>query len=306
MPGRLDGKVALVTGGGRGIGRAIARLMAEEGAKVVVNDAGCEVDGTGASNAPADSTAAEIQQARGQARPNYDDVSTMAGAERAVKTAVDSFGKLDILVTSAGLAGEHAIQDVSEEEWNRLGLRQLKASFGPVKYASILFRQQQGGRMVLMTSDAGLGVPGQTVMAAVGEGIVGFMRTIARDTGRYGVTANAIAPTARTRLNPRDTHVAAWGAEEALRRAGLGAPLPLESWTGPGSAQDPENVAPLAVWLCTEPAAQVNGNVFGVRGGDIYLYSHPVVEKSIATYKRLSLEQIIELAPKAFVTPGGF
>lgn len=306
MPGRLDGKAALVTGGGRGIGRAVSLLLAQEGAKVVVNDLGCEVDGAGMSKLPADSVVAEITKARGQAHANYEDVATMAGGERAVKAAVDTFGRLDIIVTCAGVAGEQVIGSVTEEEWQRVGLRQLKATFAPVKFAAILFRQQQGGRAVLFTSDAGMGAVGQGVQAAVGEGIVGFVRTLARDTGRYGVTANAISPVARTRLSPRGIQVAARAAPEALRRAGLGAPSPGEAWQGAGSPDDPENVAPLAVWLCTEPASQVNGNVFGVRGGDIYLYSHPVVEKSIATTRRLSLDQIMDLAPKAFVTPGGF
>ena len=306
MPGRLDGKVAGVTGGGRGIGRSVSLLLAQEGAKVVVNDLGCEVDGTGSSKAPADAVVAEITRARGQARPSYDDVATMAGAERAVKTAVDSFGRLDIIVTCAGVAGEQMIGSVSEEEWQRVGIRQLKATFAPVKFAAILFRQQQSGRAVLFTSDAGMGAVGQAVQAAAGEGIIGFVRTLARDTGRYGMTANAISALARTRLSPRGVQVAAQSAPEALRRAGLGAASPTEAWQGPGSPDDPENVAPLAVWLCTEPASHVNGNVFGVRGGDIYLYSHPVVEKSIATIKRLSLDQIVDLAPKAFITPGGF
>lgn len=305
MARRLENKTALVLGGGRGIGRAVALLMAEEGAQVVVNDLGCEVDGTGSSRLPADSVVEEIQAARQRAQASYADVSTLEGAEQTVKAAIDAFGRLDILVNSTGLAGEQTIADVSEEEWNTLCVRQLKANFAPVKFASILFRQQQSGRIVLMMSDAGLGLSGQTAMAAVGEGIVGFTRTVARDLGRYGVTVNAIAPVARTRLHPKGLHVPVWGAEEAFDRAGLGAPSPTETWSGPGSPDDPENVAPFAVWLCTGPAADVNGNVFRVRGGDIHLYSHPVVEKSIATYKRLSLDQILELVPRAFVAASG-
>jgi NAD(P)-dependent dehydrogenase (short-subunit alcohol dehydrogenase family) len=300
MGTRLNGRVALVTGGGRGVGRAAALLLAEEGASVVVNDLGCEPSGSGSSRLPADTVAAEIQRRGGKARANYDDVSTMAGAEGAVKEAVDGFGRLDILVTAAGVRYDQLGAATSPEDWQRITMSSLKAAFAPTKFACILFRQQQGGRIVMLTSDAGLGAAGQSATAAAGEGIIGLSRTVARDMGRYGVTCNAVSPVARTRLYPASVTAAALSVPEALRRAGLGAPNPLDTWQGEGHPDDPENVAVLVTWLCTEAAANVNGNVFGARGGDVYVYTNPQITKSIATTGRLTLDQIAELAPRAF------
>lgn len=301
MGNRLEGKVAVVTGGGRGIGRAVAFLLAEEGASVVVNDLGCDVDGTGSSREPADAVVEEIRARGGQAVANYDDVSRMEGGENVIRTAVDTFGRLDILVNSVGILWDRMIFQMSPEDFDRVVRNNLKGTFTPTKFAAILFRQQRSGRIVNMTSDAGLGEIGRSNYAAASEGIIGFTRTVARDLGRYGVTCNAISAVARTRLFPGsvDEYRRPRGPDpDPLQRAGLGDPEPLAEWEGPGSPDDPENVAPLAVFLCTDAVPNVNGYVFGVRGGTIFLYSNPAIEKSIHKWGTFTVDELDRLVPR--------
>ena len=157
MGNRLEGKVAVVTGAGRGVGRGVALLMAEEGAKVVVNDLGCEVDGTGSSSDPADGTVAEIVARGGEAVANYDNMSLMEGGEAVIKQAVDTYGQVDALVTCVGILRDRMIWQMTPEDWDRVLLNNVKATFAPTKFASIVFRQQRNGRIVHMTSDAGPG-----------------------------------------------------------------------------------------------------------------------------------------------------
>src|SRR3990172_2871167 len=162
MPGILDGKVAIVTGGGRGSGRGVSLALAEAGAEVVVNDLGGAVDGTGASKSPADEVVKEIKAKGGTAVPNYDSVATMQGGEKIVKTAVDSFGRLDIVVTPAGILRDRMVFNMTEEEWDTVIAVHLKGKYSIVKPASIVFRQQKAGRIITFTSVSGLyGYSGQ-------------------------------------------------------------------------------------------------------------------------------------------------
>ena len=304
MDNRLAGKVAAVTGAGRGIGRGVALLLAEEGASVVVNDLGCEVDGTGSSNVPADQVVAEIQQNGGKATANYDDVSSAQGGENLIQTAVDNYEKLDILVNSVGIRKDHMIYQTSEEEWDQVIRNNLKGTFVPTKFACILFRQQRSGRIVKLTSDAGLGAVGSSNYAAASEGIVGFTRTVARDMGRYGVICNAISPLAQTRLFPGLVEEFR-GGEAGLTpegTAGIGMSPPLSQWEGRGSADDPDNIAPLAVLLCTDIVPNINGYVLGVRGGSIFLYSNPQIERSIYAWGNYSMDEMDVLVPKMIAT----
>ena len=201
MPGVLEDKVAIVTGSGRGIGRGIAILMAQEGAKVVVVDPGAELDGSGGSIAIADSVVNEIRAHGGEAAACYESVATMKGGEAIVQTALDSFGKLDVVVTCAGILRDRMLFNMTEEEWDSVIEVHLKGTFTVVKHACILFRQQRSGSIITFSSESGLiGNSGQANYGAAKSGIAGFTKVVARDMGRYGVTANSIAPRANTRM----------------------------------------------------------------------------------------------------------
>ena len=295
MGNRLEGKVALVSGGGRGIGQAVALLLAEEKASVVVNDLGCEVDGTGALKDPADSVVAEIASKGGTAIASYEDVSTMAGAEAAIQKAVDTYGHLDILVNSIGVRRDQMISQMSPEEWDSVIRNTLKGVFAATRYACAVMRQQRSGRIVNLTSDAGLGAIGMSSYAAASEAVIGMTRTVARDMGRYGVTCNAVSPVAKTRLFP---DIAAPSPFDQL--AGLGIE-PRHTWSGPGSPDDPANVAPLVVYLCTGQSPNANGYVFGVRGGDICLYTNPEAERSIYKRDPFTVDDLDDLVPRVLL-----
>ncbi len=275
MAQRLSGKVAIVTGAGRGIGRAEALLFAKEGAKVVVNDPGVNPDGTGHDNGPAAQVVAEIKAAGGEAVANFDTVATMEGGENIVKTALDAFGRLDILVNNAGILRDRMVFNMTEEEWDAVIAVHLKGHFTTTRFATQVMRQQRSGRIINTSSESGLGNMGQANYSAAKEGIVGLTRTVARDMGKYGVTCNAIRPRAGTRLvlSPEMMEAA-----ERAKAAGIAGPQ-LE-----GMAQlTPEQVAPLVVYLGTDDAANVNGYDFLVGGGYISLMSQPVEIRTIWT-----------------------
>ncbi|MER3420785.1 MAG: hypothetical protein C4290_09815, partial [Chloroflexota bacterium] len=201
MGNRLEGKVAIVTGGGRGIGRAICHLLAEEGCRVVVNDYGVAVDGTQPSSGPAQEVADEIKAKGGEAIPNFGDVSKVEDGEAMVKQALDSFGRLDILINVAGILRDRMIFNMTEEEWDAVIAVHLRGHYCTIKPASVVMRQQRYGRIINFTSISGLrGNPGQANYGAAKAGIAGLTRVVARDLGRYGVTCNAISPGAATRM----------------------------------------------------------------------------------------------------------
>ena len=254
MGDRLKGKVAIVTGAGGGIGRGEAMALASEGAKVVVNDLGGGVDGTGGSGRPADTVTEEIKAAGGEAVANYDSVTTTEGGENIVKTAIDSFGQLDILVNTT-------------------------------KPACAVFRQQRSGRIINTASTSGLGNRGQANYAAAKEGIVGFTRTVALDMGKYGVTCNAIRPNAGTRMTLSED------MKQAAERSGNTAFLRfMESF-------DPNDIAPLIVWLASDASANVNGRTFFVQTGRISLFSEPVQERTIMKNGGFTIDELFDSMP---------
>lgn len=303
MGNRLEGKVAVVTGAGRGIGRGIALLLAEEGASVVVNDLGCEINGTGSSHSPADSVTQQIKDRGGKAVASYDNVAEMSGGENVIRAAVDNFGQLDVLVNCAGIRQDRMIYQMTPADFDRVVRNNTKGYFAPTKFAAILFRQQRSGRVVNLTSDAGLGDIGCSSYAAASEGIVGLTRTVARDLGRYGVTCNAISPMVETRLFPGtvdEFRVVEGPKPTPAQRAGIGPSPALLEWEGPGTPDDPENVAPLAVYLSTYASPNINGYVFGVRGGSIFVYSNPAIERSIDKWGKFTMDEMDVLVPKMF------
>jgi len=298
MGERLKGKVAVITGAGRGIGRAHALAFAAEGAKVVVNDLGGAADGTGADKAPADEVVAEIKKMGGEAVANYDTVVTMEGGERIIKAAIDKFGRLDILINNAGVLRDRMVFNMTEEEWDTVSNVHVKGHFTCTKHACIIFRQQRSGRIINTSSEAGLGNMGQANYSAAKEAIVGFTRTVARDMGRYDVTCNVIRPRAATRLTMTPELAAAWEKRAAAGLGGVGSGGTQVEEVIPGlGGMEPEAISPLVVFLCTDEAANINGYTFDVHGGEIGLYSEPIQVRSILKEGIWTVDELCEIVP---------
>jgi len=287
MGDRLKGRVAIVTGAGRGIGRGEALALASEGAKVVVNDLGGGSGGTGASSSPADEVVAEIKRGGGDAVANYDSVADPSSGENMVKAALDNFGKLDILVNNAGILRDRMVFNLSDEEWDIAVKVHLYGHFYTTRAACKVFRQQKSGCIINTSSSAGLGSTfGQANYGAAKEGIVGLTRQVAKDMARYGVNCNAIRPNAGTRLTLSDELKAAWkraGMEEAIGRA---------------EQAKPEDIAPLVVWLASDAAAHITGRTFFVQTGHVALYSEPVQEKALFKEGGWTIDELFRLMPE--------
>lgn len=293
MAERLKGRVAIVTGAGRGIGRAEALLLAAEGAKLVVNDVGGGRDGVGEAASPADQVAKEIKNHGGEAVANYDSVATPEGGENIVKAALNAFGKLDILVNNAGILRDRMIFNMTAEEWDLVMKVHLYGHFHCTRPACAIFREQRSGRIINTASESGLGSVGQANYGAAKEGIVGFTRNVARDMGRYGVTCNAIRPRAATRLT-----VSAEIAEAIEKASVEGKPLPVGQEVT-AFLPSPDDIAPFVVYLATDEAANINGCTFILAGNEISLCSEPTAVKTI--YSKTGAWRLDELA---IVMPG--
>ena len=293
--GRLEGRTAIVTGAGRGIGRGVAMLLAQEGASVVVNDFGVNVDGSAPSSGPAAEVADEIKAAGGKAVPNFDTVASVEGGEALVKTALDNFGRLDILVNVAGILRDRMIFNMSEQEWDDVIAVHLKGHFCTTKPASIIMRQQRSGRIINFSSISGLGgLPGQANYGAAKAGIAGFTRVVARDLGRYGVTCNAIAPGAATRM----TATVPQNTAQLRARAGtapVAPPAPRQSTVPP--MREPEYVAPMTVFLACDEAWNINGKVFYVAGGRVSLAHEETPMRQIQKNGMWTIDELRELVP---------
>lgn len=285
MGNRLKGKVAVVTGAGRGIGRGIALALAEEGAKVVVNNP---------TVAKGDEVVAEIREKGGTAVANYDSVATVEGGNNIINSAIDNFGRIDILVNNAGILRDRMIFNMTPEEWDIVLKVHLYGHYNCTKPAALLMRQQRSGRVVNVSSGSGLGNSGQANYSAAKEGIIGFTRTVARDLGRYGVTCNAIRPGAATRLSLAPEVLAARKLRAEKGIAGPGGQPPAVM-----ALPDPEDIAPFVVWLSSDAAADVNGYDFAVSGGHIGLYSQPTEIRCIDKEGRWTLDELDRIVPRS-------
>jgi NAD(P)-dependent dehydrogenase (short-subunit alcohol dehydrogenase family) len=256
--GMCEGRVVVVTGAGRGIGRGHALEFAHQGAKVVVNDVGAELDGKGGSTGLAGEVVDLIRSAGGEAIANGDDVASWAGAERLVQAAVDAYGRLDVVVNNAGIVRDRMVVTMGEDEWDAVMRVHLKGTFATTHFAALHWRERSkagespAGRIINTSSGAGLfGSVGQANYSAAKAGIATFTIVAAAELRRYGATVNAIAPSARTRMTETTFAEMMAKPDEGFDRMA------------------PENVAPLVVWLGSEAAGDVTGRVFEVEGGVI-------------------------------------
>lgn len=260
--GRLDGRVAVVTGAGRGIGRSVATLLAKQGAAVVVNDLGAALDGSGSDAGPAGQVADEIAAAGGKALANGADVSDHAAAQDLIGSAIEQFGRLDVLVNVAGILRDRMIFNMTEREWDDVIRVHLKGTFNTSKFAAAHWRslrdQSAQNRIINFTSVSGLhGAPGQPNYAAAKMGIVGLTYSCANALRSYGVTVNAISPGAATRMTD---------SVPAQRR---------RSSSRGADERSPDNVAPVVAYLASEQSGWINGRIVHSSGYEIALYSNP-------------------------------
>lgn len=260
----LDGRVTIITGAGRGLGREHALLFAREGARVVVNDVGVAMDGTGEDRAPAEQVVAEIQAAGGEAVANHDDIASWAGARSLVEAALDAFGELNVLVNNAGILRDRMVVNMTEEEWDAVIAVHLKGHFCPTRWAAAYWRDRAKAGEPLRaaivntssTSRLYADYAGQSNYGAAKAGIAAFTLICARELERYGVRVNAVAPAARTRMT--------------IDSPGTAAVVTAEVPPGGFDVYDPANVSPAVVALAAEDCP-VTGRVFHVRGGTVTL-----------------------------------
>jgi NAD(P)-dependent dehydrogenase (short-subunit alcohol dehydrogenase family) len=280
----LKDKVVLVTGAGRGIGRDIALLAAAEGAAVVINDLGGSADGQGESDSPAQQVADEIIASGGRAVANHDSVADPAGAERMVQLAVAKFGRLDSIVNNAGILRDSIFHKMTRQDWLKVLDVHLLGSFNVSHCAAKLFREQQSGTMVHLTSTSGLiGNLGQANYAAAKMGIVGLSRSIALDMARFNVRSNCIAPFAWSRLIGTIPD----RPEERAR---------LERM----KKMSTQKIAPLSVFLCSALSAGVSGQIFAARSNEVFLMSQPRPVRGMHRAEGWSVQTLAEHMLPAF------
>ncbi len=283
--GMLDGKVAIVTGAGRGLGRAHALALAADGAKVVVNDLGGEADGSGKSKSPADDVVNEIKAAGGDAVANYDSVTGFEAAKGIIDTAVNKFGRLDILVNNAGFLRDRMTFKMSEEEFDGVIAVHLKGTFNCGRWACQHFYEQSkagnpvNGRIINTVSHAGLGGnAGQANYAAAKGGIAALTMVWGREMAKYNVTSNAVAPMARSRMTLGSQMTAQLMGEKPPEEG-------FDTWA-------PENLSPLIVYLASDEAQDITGRIFTIQGGKIQVFVPWTPGNSIDIGKRWTPQEL--------------
>ncbi|HEY8517427.1 MAG TPA: SDR family oxidoreductase [Candidatus Binatia bacterium] len=268
----LEGKSIAVTGAGRGIGRAVALACAAAGAKVVVNDYGVSIDGKEPTSEVANAVVEEIKAAGGEAVANAESVATMEGGASIVKTAIDNFGRIDGVVCVAGILRERMLFNLTEEDWDPVIATHLKGTFTVFRAAAAVMREQKSGTLIGFTSGAFAGSVAQANYSAAKGGIVSLVRSAAAGMYRYGVTANCIAPVARTRMS----------ANVPMEISGIG---------------EPEDVAPMVVYLLSDKARHITGQVYTVSGGKIAVWNQPEEVRAMFKDGRWTVEEIEQRLP---------
>jgi NAD(P)-dependent dehydrogenase (short-subunit alcohol dehydrogenase family) len=285
--GMLEGKAALVTGAGRGIGRGIAIALAAAGARVVVNDLGASLGGDGVDKAPAEQVVDEIRRGGGEAVANHGSVADSHQATEMVEQVARTYGRIDVLVNVAGILRDRMIFNMTQAEWDAVVAVHLTGTFNCTRAASVRMREQKGGRIVSMSSVSALGAPGQPNYAAAKAGILGLTWSTANALAKYGVTANAILPSGATRMidaTPR--------GQAAFEATGK-----WPSEMAAGTERDPDNVAPLVVYLASDAAAAVNGQVFHSYGFGYTLLAQPRAVRRLAADRRFDPEELARVFP---------
>ena len=297
MGNKLKGRNAVITGAGRGIGKAIAVALAEEGANVVVCDLGVAVDGSGIDKTPADEVVQECQKFGAKAVAQYGDVSRFKDAEAMVKACVDNFSRIDILCNIAGIDKPRMIWNMSEEEWDQVVGVHLKGTFNLMRHAAPLMREQKYGRIINCVSEAFIGGPSHLNYAAAKGGIATLTYGGARELGRFGVTCNAICPRAWTRMTADDKVIE--GIKKRIA-AGLMAKDQLDRMMN--ELADPSYFATFVAYLASDRAANVNGQIFFVSGIEVGHWSQPVIETKVTRdwkkQGRWTFEEIEKLVPE--------
>ena len=291
--GSLEGRVAIITGAGRGIGREHALLFAAEGAKLVVNDLGGSPDGSGSDQSPAEEVVAEIKAGGGEAIANHDDVADWEGSQRLVNSAIEAFGDLDILINNAGILRDRVLVNMTEQEWDDVVRVHLKGHFAPSRWAAAYWREEaKAGRerprnLVHTSSTSGLlSNPGQSNYGAAKSGIATFTEICQKELDRYGVRCNAIAPAARTRLTATVPGIEERDAERAAEAASTG----FDKFA-------PENISPFVAYLATEDCP-IAGKVFFVYGGAIHLFQPWTIVDKIETDGRWTVAGLQDAGAK--------